>query len=201
MREVLRLGVVLLVICAVAGAVLAFVDGITSDRIAAQATIRLEQALRDVVPEADEFQDDTEGLIEVKSQVPEGEQGFAIVDKMYRGYSAGEVVGLAFICSPSGYGGPLEIAVGVSSDGKVSGVSVTKHSETPGLGANISSREFQMRFVGIPRGTAVKVKKDGGQVDSITGATISSRAVASAVNESLQVFEVVSDKGALGNEL
>ncbi|HXL04478.1 MAG: RnfABCDGE type electron transport complex subunit G [Firmicutes bacterium] len=201
MREVLRLGVVLLVICAVAGAVLAFVNGITKDRIAAQATIRLEQALRDVVPEAVEFQDDTERLLEVKSEVSEEKPGFAIVDKMYRGYLAGEVVGLAFMCSPSGYGGPLETVVGVSSDGKVSGISVIKHSETPGLGANITNPEFQMRFVGIPKGTSVKVKKDGGRIDAITGATISSRAVASAVDEALRVFEVVSGKGALENEL
>ena len=196
MREVLRLGVVLLIICAVAGAVLAFVDGITSDRIAAQATIRLQQALRDVIPEADEFQDETQELSEVQFAVPGGKPRFATTDKMFTGYSDGEPVGLAVMCSPSGYGGPIETVVGVSSDGKVSGVTVVKHSETPGLGANITNRKFQMRFVGIPVGTQVKVKKDGGEVDAITGATISSRAIANAVDEALRLFEVVRDKGA-----
>lgn len=105
------------------------------------------------------------------------------------------------MCFPAGYGGVIETVVGVSSSGNVSGVSVVRHSETPGLGANITGGEFQRRFVGIPAGTEVKVKKDGGQVDAITGATVSSRAVANAVNEALRVFEVVSDKGALGNEL
>ena len=156
MREVLRLGIVLLVICAIAGAVLAFVDGITSDRIAAQATIRLQQALRDVIPEADEFRDETREFSEVQSLVSEGKPHFTITDKIYRGYVDGKPVGVAFICSPSGYGGPIETVVGVSSDGKVSGVTVVKHSETPGLGANITDPKFQMRFVGIPVGTQVK---------------------------------------------
>jgi electron transport complex protein RnfG len=202
LREVLRLGVVLLVICAVAGAVLAVVNGITSDRIAAQATIRLQQALKDVLPEADEFRDVTEALSFVKADASSGGKSpFAIVDKMYAGYLRGERRGFAFMCFPAGYGGVIETVVGVSSSGNVSGVSVVRHSETPGLGANITGGEFQRRFVGIPAGTEVKVKKDGGQVDAITGATVSSRAVANAVNEALRVFEVVSDKGALGNEL
>lgn len=202
MREVLRLGVVLLVICAVAGAVLAVVDGITRDRIAAQATIRLQQALRDVLAEADEFQDETEALSLVKTEASVGgKPPFAIVQKMYAGYSQGEHSGFAFMCHPAGYGGVIETVVGVSASGNVRGVSVIRHSETPGLGANVTNSEFQRRFVGIPAGTEVKVKKDGGQVDAITGATVSSRAVADAVNEALRVFEVVCDKGALGNEL
>lgn len=191
----------LLVICAVAGAVLAFVDGITSDRIAAQATIKLQQALRDVVPEADEFTDETGRLLQAKSELSGGKPDFAIVDKMYIGRSGGEVMGVAFMCFPSGYGGPIDTVVGVSSDRKVSGVSVIKHNETPGLGANVANPGFQKRFVGIPVGTQVRVKKDGGQVDAITGATVSSRAVANAVNEALLAFDVVSDKGALGDEL
>ena len=191
----------LLVICAVAGAVLAFVNGITSDRIAAQATIRLQQALRDVVPEADEFTDETDKLLEVKSEASDGKSGFAIVDRMYAGWSKDKAVGVAFMCFPSGYGGRIDTVVGVSSDGKVSGVSVVKHSETPGLGAGIANKEFQTRFVGIPVGTQVKVKKDGGGVDAITGATVSSRAVANAVNEALKLFDVARDKGALGDEL
>ncbi len=192
----------LLIICAVAGAVLAVVDGITRDRIAAQATIRLQQALRDVLPEADEFRDETETLSLVKAETSAGgKPPFAIIDKMYAGYLRGERRGFAFMCFPAGYGGVIETVVGVSSTGSVSGVSVIRHSETPGLGANVTNSEFQMRFVGIPVGTEVKVKKDGGQVDAITGATVSSRAVANAVNQALQVFEVASDKGALRNEL
>ncbi|NLB73871.1 MAG: RnfABCDGE type electron transport complex subunit G [Firmicutes bacterium] len=202
MREVLRLGVVLLIICAVAGAVLAVVDGITRDRIAAQATIRLQQALRDVLPEAEEFRDETETLSLAKAEASAaGNVRFAIANKMYTGYSRGERTGFAFMCFPQGYGGVIETVVGVSSSGNVRGVSVIRHSETPGLGASVATREFQMGFVGIPAGTEVKVKKDGGGVDAIAGATVSSRAVANAVNEALQVFEVVSGKGALENEL
>jgi len=68
LREVFRLGVVLLVICAVAAAVLAAVDGITSDRIAAQTAARVQQALKNVLPEADEFKDATEVLSQAKAE-------------------------------------------------------------------------------------------------------------------------------------
>ncbi|NLS44441.1 MAG: RnfABCDGE type electron transport complex subunit G [Firmicutes bacterium] len=202
MREVLRLGFVLLVVCAIGGAVLAFVDGITSDRIAAQAAIRLQKALEDVLPGAAEFQDAEELLQEVKAEASkEGRPGLTVIDKMYLGYFQDECTGLVFTCSPPGYGGPIETVVGVSLKGEISGVSVIRHAETPGLGSNITNPEFQMRFIGISKGTEVKVREDGGQIDAITGATISSRAIADAVNGALLMFEIVYDKEAPGNEL
>ncbi|MGB4721503.1 MAG: RnfABCDGE type electron transport complex subunit G, partial [Bacillota bacterium] len=191
--EVFRLGVVLLVICAVAAAVLAAVDGITSDRIAAQTAARVQQALKHVLPEADEFKDATEVLLQVKAETSaQGKPFLAIVDRMYIGYSQDEQRGFVFICLPSGYGGVIETAVGVSSDGNVRGVSIIRHSETPGLGSQITGSDFLERFVGVSAGTHVGVEKDGGQIDSVTGATVSSRAVANAVNQALEVFEALN---------
>ncbi|MGB4275043.1 MAG: RnfABCDGE type electron transport complex subunit G, partial [Bacillota bacterium] len=193
MREVFRLGVVLLVICAVAAAVLAAVDGITSDRIAAQTAARVQQALKNVLPEADGFKDATEVLSQAKAEASaKGKQSFAIVDKMYAGYSQGEQKGFVFLCLPSGYGGVIETAVGISSDGNVKGVSIIRHSETPGLGSQITGSGFLERFLEISVGTDVKVTQDGGGIDSVTGATVSSRAVANAVNQALEVFEALN---------
>jgi Na+-translocating ferredoxin:NAD+ oxidoreductase RnfG subunit len=102
---------VLLVICAVAAAVLAAVDGITSDRIAAQTAARVQQALKHVLPEADEFKDATEVLLQVKAETSaQGKPFLAIVDRMYIGYSQDEQRGFVFICLPSGYGGVIETA-------------------------------------------------------------------------------------------
>jgi electron transport complex protein RnfG len=137
---------VLLVICAVAAAVLAAVDGITSDRIAAQTAARVQQALKHVLPEADEFKDATEVLLQVKAETSaQGKPFLAIVDRMYIGYSQDEQRGFVFICLPSGYGGVIETAVGVSSDGNVRGVSIIRHSETPGLGSQITGSDFLER--------------------------------------------------------
>ena len=201
MREVLRLGFVLLIVCAVAGAALALVDGVTRDRIAAQATIRLQQALKDVLPKAEEFQDKQETLFSLKAKASESDGPmFPTVNQMYAGYFQGKSEGFVFICSPIGYGGAIETAVGVSSDGIVKGVSVIRHSETPGLGANIATKRFQDAFIGIPSDVEVRVKENGGQIDAITGATISSEAVASAVNESLKIFGLINNEGAAENE-
>lgn len=196
MRDVLRLGFILFAICAVAAGALAFVNDITEERIAAQAAMKLEQALESVVPGAEEFRDETDKVLALKVTVSDGGRPeFPLIKRVYVGYSNGEMVGAAFSCTPSGYGGPIDAVVGVSRDGVVTGLTVVKHTETPGLGANITSRDFQMRFVGLRAGSPVKVTKDGGQVEAITGATISSRAVAGAVDQALRLFEVATREG------
>lgn len=196
MRDVLRLGFILFAICAVAAGALAFVNDITEERIAAQAAMKLEQALESVVPGAEEFRDETDRVLALKAAVSDGGRPeFSLINRVYVGYDNGEMVGAAFACTPSGYGGPIDAVVGVSRDGVVTGLTVVKHTETPGLGANITSRDFQMRFVGLRAGIPVKVTKDGGQVEAITGATISSRAVAGAVDQALRLFELATREG------
>lgn len=192
----MKLGFILFAICAVAAGALALVNDITEERIAAQAAMKLEQALRAVVPDAEEFKDETERVLAQGSPAPGGgESGLQLVSKVYVGYKNGEMAGVAFACTPSGYGGPINAVVGVSRDGVVTGLTVVKHSETPGLGANITGQGFQTRFIGLRAGTPVKVKRDGGQVEAITGATISSRAIASAVDQALRLFEAASREG------
>ncbi len=196
MREVLRLGFILFAICAVSAGALAFVNNLTASRIAEQAALRLEKALASVVPGAEEFADETEKLASFLTAGEGGEGEYPAIDKVYVGRAGGELVGVAFACTPSGYGGPIEAVVGVSRDGVVTGLTVVKHTETPGLGANVSTPAFQQRFVGARAGVPVKITKDGGEIQAITGATISSRAVASAVDQALRLFEAAGKEGA-----
>ena len=91
--------------------------------------------------------------------------------------------------TPTGFGGTIDMMVGVSKDGKVLGVSIISHSETPNLGAvaasgNSKGQAFRDQFIGLS-GT-LAVSKDGGSVDAITSATITSRAVTSGVNAALE---------------
>jgi len=86
--------------------------------------------------------------------------------------------------SPSGsFSGTLTIMVGVNADGTVSGVQVTKSGETSGLGDNAKKDYFRERFVG--KSGEVKVTKDGGEIEPLTGATITSRAVSAGVTSAL----------------
>lgn len=77
------------------------------------------------------------------------------------------------------------MVVGVGTDGTVTGVSIISMSETSGLGANASKESFRGQFVG--KSGELAVSKDGGEIDALTGATITSRAVTSGVNTALVV--------------
>lgn len=92
------------------------------------------------------------------------------------------VKGQAVVASPRGYSGPIEMMVGIDKEGKVTGVKILNHRETPGLGANIVKSRFLNQFIGKSLKDPIEPKKD---IDAITGATISSRAVCSGVREAL----------------
>ncbi len=108
------------------------------------------------------------------------------------GDSEGRPVGRAVLAySDRGYGGRISVMVGVDDDGAVRAVQILKHNETPGLGANITGQAFLSQFVGrSPDNFDFHVKKDGGDVDAITAATISSRAVSDAIADALAAVRI-----------
>ena len=104
--------------------------------------------------------------------------GDPLVTAVYKAGDAGYVVQVA----PSGFGGVLDVMVGVNADGTCSGVSIISHSETSGLGANATKEDFRNQFVGKSN---VAVTKDGGEIAALTGATITSRTVCDGVNAAI----------------
>ena len=92
--------------------------------------------------------------------------------------------GKAISVSPRGYSGPIEMLVGVDPKGKVSGVKILSQRETPGLGAGIVKPSFLKQFIGKSSKDPIEPKKD---IDAITGATISSRAVCEGVRDALSL--------------
>ena len=104
--------------------------------------------------------------------------GDPLVSKVYQAGDAGYVVQVA----PSGFGGVLDVMVGVNTDGTCSGVSIISHSETSGLGANATKEDFRSQFEGKSN---VAVTKDGGDIAPLPGATITSRAVCDGVNAAI----------------
>ena len=169
-KYVLRLALTLFLITAVVACCLAAVNGITKPRIAAAKEARAQQAIEAVLPGGGEeitgFQDET-----------------GMVSKAY-----GSDTGYAIEVNPSGFGGPVTMMVGVSKDLKVLGISIVNQTETAGLGAvaaadTAAGENFRSQFAG--KSGELAVTKDGGSIDAITGATITSRAVTAGVNAAL----------------
>ncbi len=119
---------------------------------------------------------------------------------VYRARRAGEPVAAIFNpVAPNGYSGRIHLLVGVYVDGRVAGVRVVKHAETPGLGDAIEVRKspwittFAGRSLGDPPLDAWAVKRDGGAFDQLTGATITPRAVVEAVRDTLLYYRRNAD--------
>ena len=163
-KYVLRLTLTLLLITGVVAAALAGVNAITKDAIAANQEKKTQEALAVVLPEAGSLQ---------KMELT-GDTG--IVSEVY---TDGESYAVKVL--PSGFDGTITMMVGIS-EGKVTGISVISHTETPGLGAvaaaqNAKGEAFRGQFVGQEGTLAV-----GNQIDAMSGATITSNAVVTGVN-------------------
>lgn len=168
----LRLVLPLFLITAVVAAALGGINAITQDKIAEAQAEKVQQAIEKVLPEAENLRN-----AEVSAQEHPLVKSAYIADG-----------GLAVQVQPAGFGGGISMMVGVDMDGKVLGVQVISHSETAGLGAvagaaTSAGQTFRDSFTGLFY--PVSVSKDGGEADTLTGATITSRAVAEGVNAAL----------------
>ena len=163
-KSILITALSLFLICAVAAGALALVNTVTAPTIAANNAAAADKARGEVLPAADSFEENT---------APDG----AVY---YTGKSGGATVGYVFTTSAKGYGGDVEIMTGVDAEGRVTGISILSIEETPGLGMKLSTPEFASQFCGKD-GSRLFVKKDGGEIEAITSATITSRAVCRAI--------------------
>ena len=168
--SVLRLALTLLAITAVVAAALAGVNSITAPAIAQLNAEKTQAAIELVLPGGGEEMADFPA-VDLVSKVYASETGYAI-----------EV-------TPGGFDNTITMMVGVGVEGDVLGISIIKHTETAGLGAVAAAgtpagENFRGQFVGATG--SVSVTKDGGEMDAITGATITSRAICVGVNAALE---------------
>ena len=180
----------LFVITAVSGGVLGLVYGFTKDAIAEVDLKKNQAAIQAVLP--------LEGEISYKADtLVYTENGATTTFPCNLAYDAdGNFRGAAVKTSEGGFGGKIDMMVGFLADGTIKGTSVLSHSETPGLGANMTGK-FKDQFVDKnPASFKLTVTKDGGDVDAITAATITSRAFSKAVNKAYLAFEANKDKFA-----
>jgi len=182
-----RLIIVLTVFCLIAAAALAKVYDITKGPIAEQERLKTVSALKAVLPSFNnDIDKDAREVI-----VGHDKKGRDIRIKFYTGKMDEKQVGTAFqVKTPDGYGGDIAILMGVGPEGKVSGIEIISHKETPGLGNRIQKEGWRNQFKGrsIEDGPRFAVKKDGGEIDQFSGATISPRAVVNAVKKGLEIY-------------
>ncbi len=181
MREMIQMVVVLTVLSCVSGGLLAYVKDGTKDKIEyQQLTFVKGPAIRAILkgaandPITDRF----------KLTDGDAERSFFV------GVFDGKPQRVAFESSGKGYGGDIGVMIGVNlEDDKIVGVGVTTHSETPGLGSRAKTDPaFAAQFPGKPLKETFKVKGDGGQVDALSGATLTSRGVAAALTDAAEVY-------------
>jgi len=159
MKEVVRYGFILSLICIIASAALAGMNSLTKNRIMAQAKSEEENSLKELLPQAVGFE-----AVKSKEEII-----------YYRAFDKeGRPLGVAFKALGKGYSSSIETLVAMQEDGTFTAIKVISQNETPGLGARITQSSFTGQFSG---------KKDFSGVEAITGATISSRAVMDSVGE------------------
>ena len=181
-RYVIKLAGTLLGICTVVALLLGLINSVTSPIISQLQKEKTDAAMRKVL-----FAENYEQL----------EYSAQNVSAMYRAVSGGEQVGYVVEVTGSGFGGAMKLVVGVDMTGAVTGVAVTKHSETSGVGTKVTdSQSVLERFIGMDGAiTVVKNEADvnGNEncVVAVAGATVSSRAVTAAINTALEAVAAV----------
>jgi len=169
---------ILLVICAVAGLALGVTNAFTKKAIEERVGAKDAEALRAVMSGAEDFEQ-----LELAENAAVGD---VAILACYRALKGGVETGKVVKTSVQGYRAEIEVIVGILPDGGISGISCggEKFAETPDLGSKVKDEEFTSQFEGLK--APVALAKDGGEVDAVTSATVSSRAVVKAVNAALE---------------
>lgn len=172
-KELIKLSGVLCAITLIASLLLACVNKVTLPRIVKAEKQAAVDAMRTILSDANAFKELDEGVFEAKKN--------------------DDIVGYCINVSPAGFGGDIAMIVGIGADDKVKGIEILSHSETAGLGAKATDESFKNRFkeknINI---TVVKKETESpDQVQAITGATVTSRAVAEGVKEAYDRLQKV----------
>ncbi|MCD6176679.1 MAG: FMN-binding protein [Candidatus Cloacimonetes bacterium] len=176
MKYYLKLGFILFIITAIASGVLAYMNTLTQPIIEKNQRIAQEKARKEVLPSAITFEE-------------------VIGDITYHiGKDAGgNIVGYTFVASLYGYSSDVKTMVGINTDLIIEKIKIISQAETPGLGANCEKPEFQTQF-SEKQETDMKVDKDGGNIVSLTGATITTRAITNSIKAALDKLDLSAEK-------
>lgn len=185
MKEIIKLGLLLLVICAISASLLGFANEMTKDKIIEQREYQNQLSRKAVLADADRFEPlEDAKLKEFTDENPR-------VKEVFIGYSSDSIVGYVVKTAPNGFSGAVEVITGIAKSGEISGVRIGSHAETPGLGANATLPEFYTQYEGIDSSNGVetvKIPPVDNEIQAISGATITSKAVTEGVNFAIEVY-------------
>jgi len=178
-REMMGTALRLFVICLVTALCLAVVNDITKDTIALRDQQAAEEQRMLVMSGADSFE---------KLEDWEDQEGTGLVKEVYAAYSGDALVGYVFSAISSGYGGDIPVTVGVGKDGTITGIRIGDNEETPGLGSKVAGERFTSQYEGKDISGELKIVTGpvsaDDEIQAVSGATISTGAVNSAVQAS-----------------
>jgi electron transport complex protein RnfG len=185
MKHIIKPAFALFIITAIATALLGIARNYTLEPTEKQRKKTQENMMKEVLPGASLYREISSEKI--------GTSELKLIDRIYEGVKDNEVTGYVVELSPVGYGGTINMLVGISGiEEKITGMRVLKHTETPGLGALAVKEKFFTKFNGkelFPL-TVVKIptgKSD--EIEAITASTITTRAITDAVNEAIQWYK------------
>ena len=169
-------------------AAIGYVYQLTKEPIAKSQNYKIIQALEEIIGTFDN------NPLEEKTTLSESKS------ELYPARENDEITSVAIKSSSNdGFGGKIELLIGILMDGTITGYKIIEHSETPGLGDKVTEPKFGSQFVGLnAHNDNFNLKNDGGEIDAVTGATISSRAVVGAVKKAVDAYNKFA--GAAGHE-
>jgi len=189
-KYILRPSLTLFIIAAITIGALSVVHTLTLEPIERQKQKTQEAAMKEVLPQAFDYRE-----ISIEKT--------GCIDAVYEGHlrnegsGGGTLTGYVVQLSPEGYSGKIDFIVGISiPDKKITGMRVLRHSETPGLGAQAVKEDFHKRYDGkdlIPL-DVVRTSPGAHEIQAITSATITTRAITNAVNEAIEWYFAAQNK-------
>ncbi|MDJ0698216.1 MAG: RnfABCDGE type electron transport complex subunit G [Woeseiaceae bacterium] len=197
MNSIARSGLTLAAIAAICTLIVVVTWQTTRNQIVANERAWLEQSL---VPALGDVEFDS-GLLESRIDIPEPhELPAAGPATVYRVYSDGKPAAALFVLTArDGYAGPIRFLLGLRYDGRVTGIRILEHRETPGLGDFIEAAksdwglQFTGRSLGDPAITGWAIRADEGEFDQLTGASVTPRAIIKAMQRTLLYFDANRD--------
>ncbi len=176
MRDIIKPGLILFLITCVASICLGFVYDITKEPIEKQRAETKATALKEILSQADEFK-------EIKDMAEP-------ITELYEGLSSGNLVGYIIGVSPKGYADSIDLLVGIDTNGDIIGINIVRMNETPGLGTEANKPKFKEQFAGKSDELIVTKNppKAENEIEAITGATITSKAITDGVNNALKLY-------------
>ena len=172
-NEIIKPVLVLVCICLVVTALLAYINSVTSPIIAKAEQEKTEQAMSEVLADADGFE-----KLEIEN----------LPDRVTEVYSASNGSGYVFMLTTKGYGGDMKLICGMKADGTIEQCKTLSHAETSGLGSKTAEDPYRNQYCGKSTDTL-------SEVDAITGATISSTAYKNAIEDAFKAYDMVKEAG------